>query len=267
MSSNRSPRVRARLRACCTVHSPVGLEVTPPRCIRRVPCSMNTKTYRRVSSTVSTCRKSTARIPAAWVCRNCRHVGPERRGAGSMPAARRISQTVDGATVTPSLVSSPWDPAVSPQWILLRQANDEAGDARDCRRAAWLAAIARVVPARGQPAVPGQQRRGRDGEDFGPALAGEEWCQRGEPHPVGRLVPYPAGVAAQHRVLVPERQQFSILRQVLTEHQDGQTEYPADQQVDDLEQHPASQPSSPGMRAKVQVSRSIDYSSGTGWWR
>jgi hypothetical protein len=63
--SNRSPRVRARLRACCTVHSPVGFAVTPPRCIRRVPCSMNTSTYMRFSSTVSTCRKSTATIPAA----------------------------------------------------------------------------------------------------------------------------------------------------------------------------------------------------------
>ena len=82
--------------------------MTPPRCIRRVPCSMNTSTYSRLSSTVSTCRKSTARIPAAWACRNCRQVGPERRGAGSMPAARRISHTVDGATVTPSFVSSPW---------------------------------------------------------------------------------------------------------------------------------------------------------------
>ncbi len=43
----------------------------------------------------------------------------------------------------------------------------------------------------------------------------------GEPHPIGRLVPYPASVAAQHRVLVPEHQQFSVLRQVLTEYQDG----------------------------------------------
>ena len=80
----------------------------PLRCIRRVPCSMNTSTYSLLNSTVCTCRKSTARIPAACAARNCRHVGPERRGAGSMPAARRISQTVDGAIFTPSFVSSPW---------------------------------------------------------------------------------------------------------------------------------------------------------------
>ena len=46
-------------------------------------------------------------------------------------------------------------------------------------------------------------------------------------HPVGRLVSYPAGVAAQHRVFVPEHQQFSILRQVPAQHQDSEAEYPA----------------------------------------
>jgi hypothetical protein len=105
---NRSPKLRARLRACCTVHSPVGFAVTPPRCIRRVPCSMNTRTCSLLRSTVSTCRKSTATIPPAWACRNCRQPGPERRGAGSMPAECRICHTVDGATVTPSFMSSPW---------------------------------------------------------------------------------------------------------------------------------------------------------------
>src|SRR5208282_1256295 len=65
IASNRSSRLRARLRACWTVQSPVGFAVTPPRCIRRVPCSMNTRTYSLLSSTVSTCRKSTATIPAA----------------------------------------------------------------------------------------------------------------------------------------------------------------------------------------------------------
>src|SRR5713226_8692519 len=44
------------------------------------------------------------------------------------------------------------DAAISPERILLREANDKAGDARDRRRAAgWLAALARVVLARGQP--------------------------------------------------------------------------------------------------------------------
>src|SRR5450631_1290506 len=53
-SPNRPPRSRARLRPCCTVHSPVGWAVTPPTCIRRVPCSMNTSTYSLVSRMVST---------------------------------------------------------------------------------------------------------------------------------------------------------------------------------------------------------------------
>jgi hypothetical protein len=39
---------------------------------------------------------------------------------------------------------------------------------------------------------------------------------------------------------MPEHQQLSIFRPVAAEHQDGQAEYPAREQVDDLEQHPAS---------------------------
>jgi hypothetical protein len=47
---------------------------------------------------VSTWAKSTARI--AWACaeRNCRQVGPDRCGAGSMPAVFKIVQTVEAAT-------------------------------------------------------------------------------------------------------------------------------------------------------------------------
>jgi len=69
--------------------------------------------------------------------------------------------------------------------------------------------------------MPGKERRRCHREDFGPAVTRYEPGQRGEPDPVGRLVTYPAGVAAQHRVLVPEYQQFGILRQVRAEHQDG----------------------------------------------
>jgi hypothetical protein len=42
-----------------------------------------------------------------------------------------------------------------------------------------------------------------------------------------RLVPYPADVPTQYRVLVPEDQQFSVLRQVPAGCQDSQAEYPA----------------------------------------
>jgi len=53
--------------------------------------------------------------------------------------------------------------------------------------------------------------------DLGPAAAGNQPRQRGEPHPISRLVPDPPGVPPQHRVLMPEHQQLSILSQVLAE--------------------------------------------------
>ena len=183
-----------------------------------------------------------------------------------MPAACRISHTVDGATVRPSFVSSSWIRRYPQQRILLRQPDDYAGDARGRRWSPGLAPFPRVVPLRGQSVVPGQQRRWRDGEDLGPAPAGQEPGQRGEAHPVGRLVSHPADVAAQHRVLMPEHQQLSGFRSVAAERQDSHTEEPARQQVGDLEQHPASQPASSPL-VIAQVGRSIEYSSGTGCGR
>jgi hypothetical protein len=82
----------------------------------------------------------------------------------------------------------------------------------------------------------------RDSNYAGLAHAGYEPCQHSEAHPVGRLVPHPADVPAWHCVFVPEHQQVGFLRPVSSEYQDSQAEYPACQQVDDLERHPASQP-------------------------
>ena len=88
--TRRSSRSIVKLRACCTAHAPVGRAVTPATCSLRVPCSMNTSTYSRLSSTVSTTRKSQAMIGCAWAARNSRHVSldaeaPDRypRRAGS----------------------------------------------------------------------------------------------------------------------------------------------------------------------------------------
>ncbi len=91
--------------------------------------------------------------------------------------------------------------------------------------------------------MPGQECRGRNGEDRGPAPTRYEPCQSGEPYPVGWLVPDRASVAAQYRVLVAEDQQLSILRPVAREHKDRQAEHAAGEQVDDVEQHPDTQPS------------------------
>jgi hypothetical protein len=45
---------------------PAGCTVTPRMCTARVRISITNSTYRRWSSTVSTCRKSQARMPDAW---------------------------------------------------------------------------------------------------------------------------------------------------------------------------------------------------------
>ena len=243
MFPNRSPKLTARLRACGTVHSPAGFAVTPPRCIRRVPCSINTRAC-------SSPEKHGVHV------QEIRCDDPGGLGVQELPPARARAARcrIDARSMQDlphcgrrdchaGLHELAVDPAVSPQRILLRQADDKTGDARNYRRASWLAPLARVICLRDHPAAPGQQRRGRHREDFSPAPARDEPRQRGEPGPVSRLIPYPAGRPSQDRVLVPEHQQFSILRQVTAAHQDGQAEHPARKQVHDLEQHPPTQPS------------------------
>ena len=42
-------------------------------------------------------------------------------------------------------------------------------------------------------------------------MPGDQPGQRREPQPVARLVADPAGLPAQHRVLMPQHQQFGVL--------------------------------------------------------
>ena len=96
------------------------------------------------------------------------------------------------------------DPPVPPQRVLpapggwraramLRTVGGWPGRRRCSCRTSWRSVCgARPAASRGSP---GRSR---------PTPPRDEPGQRGEPGPVGRLVPYPAGVSAQHRVLVPE---------------------------------------------------------------
>ncbi|MGW6403920.1 hypothetical protein [Streptomyces sp. NPDC055134] len=67
---------------------------------RRVEISMTAMQCRRRSRMVSRWERSTAMIPEAWLRRNSAQVGPERRGAGSIPALFRI---VDDQATAPTV--------------------------------------------------------------------------------------------------------------------------------------------------------------------
>ena len=128
----------------------------------------------RFSSTVSTCRKAGCEDPGG--------LGVQELPPGRARTARRridvcgVQDLPDGGR-RDSYAEFPqfaMDPAVSPQRILLRQADEKPGDAGDCRRASWLAPLARVVFLRRQPAVPRQQRCWRyERGDFRQKLAAE----------------------------------------------------------------------------------------------
>ena len=152
----------------------------PARCTRRVPCSMKNSTYRRRRNTVSTWKKSAARIVFACASRNARQVCPDRLGAGSMPASLRIRQTVDGAVLYPRPVSSPWIAPVPPGGVVPRhlkhQRTDGRGGAGPPGSAAWIG----PVPPH-QARVPAQQRPGRDDQaQVAELAAGQQPGQRGQ---------------------------------------------------------------------------------------
>ena len=104
-----SASATAWLRACWATHAPVGLAVTPARCTRRLCSWMKNNTYSRCRNTVSTVRKSQARMPAAWRRRNDRHVvdPAARYGAGWRPLARRTLAMELAETRQPRCSSSP----------------------------------------------------------------------------------------------------------------------------------------------------------------
>lgn len=76
--------------------------------IRRLPCSITASTYIRAPDKVTVSKKAHASRAPACERRKSAHVPELRWGDGSIPASRRISQTVEGATLTPGTSSSPW---------------------------------------------------------------------------------------------------------------------------------------------------------------
>jgi hypothetical protein len=86
----------------------LGCAVVPRTRTRLVVCSMTARMYWRCPVRVMVSMKSQASRASACERRKSAHVVEARSGAGSIPACLRISQTVEGATLMPSVVSSPW---------------------------------------------------------------------------------------------------------------------------------------------------------------
>ena len=184
---------------------------------------------------MSTWAKSTARI--AWACadRNCRQVGPDRRGAGSSPASFRIFQTVEAATVMAESDQLALNPSVAPAGILAGHPQHQGPDRRCGGWSAWSSV--RVGPAAGDElGVPAQQRSGRDQPQ--PAQRGGQQPAQCAEHGAVEPGHLRARVgAAQHGDLVSQRQDLDVLGGVGAGEQRQPAQHANEHQVDESEGH------------------------------
>jgi len=195
-------------RARWTAQGPFGWSVTPANRTRRVPSSMMNKTYRVLRPTVSTVKKSVARMAVAWARRNARQdgrgLGAKERSPGDRCPSGRRSQPVakqhgpDGGRrhLDSELLELALDAPVTPARILPRQPQDQRYQMVGQR---WTAAsTGGPRPLAGhQPPVPPQDRVRGHQEDR-PALARERAAQQREQRPIGRggtRVASPGGAA------------------------------------------------------------------------
>ena len=123
-------------------------------------------------------------------------------------------------------------------------------------------------PRSGRPVLIVASRCVRTGGSSAPSTsAARDGAQRN----LGRLQrsytpnPRPSRRACQTSSRQPAPESWSPRPGTPDERDDHQAEYPAGQHVDDLEEHPASQPSPyPARRRKCRTPTEIEYSSGTG---
>jgi hypothetical protein len=104
----------------------------------------------------------------------------------------RISPSVEGATLSPEMASSPWILPVSPAGVVVRQAQDEGSDAADGGASAGsFGASCAGVAAAQQVTVPAQDGVGGDDQtELSQGGSGDLVEQNSEERPVGRGEPW-----------------------------------------------------------------------------
>ena len=150
--------------------------------------------------------------PTRWTARRSRRVSPARRGSGGAPTA-----------------DSPWPGERQGVQCPGSSAGGRACAACSC---SYFFAASLRCQARSVAGVTGKT-------SVQPLRGMSRASAVNHTRSVGS---YGSGqVAAQHRVLMPEHEQLSILLLVATAPQGGQAEHPTRQHIGDLEQHSASQ--------------------------
>jgi hypothetical protein len=167
--------------------------------MRGIACSTTNSTDSRGSSSVSTPRKSVARMPRACPQRKCCQRGPSRRGAGSMSARFRSDHTVPSAIWWPSPASSPWILRY-PRWGSPKPVAAPA----DTARMPWIGRCG--VGAESSVGSPGPvpaQHRGGGNDSMQSARLGQQPVQRCEYGSVCPGQPRSAHLATEHGDLDP----------------------------------------------------------------
>jgi hypothetical protein len=153
-------------------------------------------------------------IVLACPARNARQVSRARLEAGSMPASLRICHTVDGASLYPSPVSSPWMrrypspgcPAPSPA--------PPHGSPAPCARPSRTAPRI-CLPPLDQVGVPAQQGPRRDDQaHLAEAARRQHPGQRGQDRPVSPGQPGCWSMALENCELVAQDEDLGVLSTV-----------------------------------------------------
>ena len=155
-------------------------------------------------------RRNSAQLESSW------------RGAGSIPASRRIAQTVLAASEIPSPTSSPLDPPVTPAGILARQPRHQLAHV-DRRRRTSGTAVGIRPEARHQFAVPAKKRR-RGDKERPPSGPRQHAAEHGEQDPIARAKLRTRDLPLKHQKLVTQYEDFDLLLPLRPHAQDEQLE-------------------------------------------
>ena len=189
-------------------------------------------------------------MPRAWAVRNCFQVGPRAARRGIDPGVVQDLPHRGGRDRMAEPDELALHAPVPPRRVLRRHTDHERPD-RGWRGRPPGTPPAGVIPLPGdQPPVPGQQRRRGHREHLTPPAPGDQPRQRRKPEPVAWLVTDPADLAAQHRVLVPEHQEFGILGHLTPGQHHHTAEEAAREQVDNREDHSAMIPTRQAAQAR-----------------